>query len=558
MPSAAFLAEMARRQGSNPRTKIEFIDKLNNVTDISEDFIEGANLETIKERAPDEIQAGQFDVVLDNADDRYSEYKAGSLLFELDYHGAKIRISQGFLLPSGVEEFEIQGVGFIDEISTDPEQSLATFRCRDLLWRIMDQKIHTRPPEEIPIPGSSNIGTGNISAISTRTFDTVNQTWTLTCTLTGGDGVATFSLIGSVSGSIGPVTSGTKFTDGTAGISFTIRAGLTPWQVGDIFTFETKQYPEWDSVNAGKIIWSVLTGFNWDTDTEEVWSGLVFDFDRTQSSANVDLDYDSFVDTIDNIDAVGVFDLKGFVGYDENAVQFFQDLLLLFVGSIFTGNDGRIKMTSFIPSFGAINQTFTDALKITNFGYRRTVDEIINSVSVEYKSSDNWEFSDGAVIFDGAHSESDAASIIKYKELGLSFKLRWFTPSGFHVQDFANKLISKFSAPPLNVDFITGTDALTTEIGDRVLITDTKYGLSAIPGEVARVSKQFDSTPAKVSMRVRRDGDTDTQFGFIGSEIDEGDGLSPQDEDFDAASDADKQFAYFGSVATSEPDYRIF
>lgn len=560
MPSAAFLTEMSRLRGSRPRTKIEFIDKSDVVTDITEDFLGGANLETIKERAPDEIQAGSFDIVLDNADDKYSEYKPSSLLYQSDYHGARIRISEGFLLPDGTEEYEVQGIGYIDQILVDPSESKITFRCRDILWRVMDQLLNPKPPASVPVPSVDNIGNGNITFPSSLPFVTINQDWTLTCTTAGLDNVAQFSLVGSVSGSIGPVTSGVEFSDSIEGIKFTIEAGSLPWQVGDVYTWSSKQLPEWDGVNAGKIIWGILTGYNWDTNTQENWSESVFDYDNTQSSANIHLDYDSFVTVINNIDALGVFDLKGYIPYDSSGVDVMQTLLLLFIGSIYTGNDGRIKIKSYIPEFGEILAEFKDSEKITFFGYTRTIDEIINSITVNYKARDIWAFSDASFSYDGSYVESNPASITKYKKLALSFNIPWYTQSGLHVQDFTSKLISKFSEPPLNIEMRTGLDALTVEIGDNVRFSDTKLGFSSVRGEISRVMKIFasENEPASIELRIRRDAQVDQQFGFIGSEIDEGDGLSPQSDDYDTATDTDKLFAYFGSTATTDPDYRIF
>ena len=557
-PSALFLGEMERKRGSQPKTKIEFITKAGAVTDISRWFLAGANFEQVKERAPDEIQAGQFDVVLSNHDDKFSEFKTASFLYGMDYHGARIRVSQGFILSDGTEEYLVQGVGYIDQLITDPATSRVILRCRDRLWRVMDSKIHIRPENEFPLANGSNAGNGICSVINTRPFFTVNQNWTLTCTLGGIDGVATFSVVGSVSGSIGPATSGTEFVNNAAGIKFTLRAGSLIWVVGDKFTFSTHQHPQWSGVNAGKIIWSILTGYNWDTDTIENWAPLVFNFDRTKTSANVDLDYDSFVSAIAQITTYGVFDLKGFANYDTDAVAFLQELLTLVLGSLFTGADGRIKLKIYTPLFGAINRTFTDDDKVTALNYNRTIDEVINSVIVNYIASDIWDFSDKGATLDGSHARKDSSSITSYKELGVSFDIHWYTQSGLHVQDFADKLLARFAQPPLNVSFDTGMDALETEIGDYVGITDIKYGLQAVVGEVAKILKQFDQRPAKVSIILRRDSQVAQQFGWIGSDQDEGDGESPQNDDYDLASVADKRFAYFGNNSAPLPDYRIF
>lgn len=559
MVSSSFQTEMARKRGSAPRTKIEFIDKDGNVTDISDYFLSGAQLQQVRERAPDEIQAGQFDVVVRNDDDKFSEYVATSLLFGLDYHSAKIRISEGFLLPDGTEEFEPQGVGFIDQLITDPRVSQVTLRCRDLLWRVMDQKLHPRPENEVAVPDGGNVGDGNFSGLAKLPFVTVNENWVVTCTLGGADGVATFSVVGSVSGSAGTATSGTEFVSASKGIRFTIHGGTTNWVIGDIFTFSTHKHPQWSGLNAGKIIWSILTGYAWDTNVQEGFHDLVFDFDHTQSSANIDLDYDSFATAISAIDTIGVFDLKGFAPYDTDAVSFLQSLILLFLGSLYTGNDGRIKMTTYIPAFTPSYVSFTDSDKITLLSYQRSIDEVINYVTVEYKGSNSWPWSDESIDLDGNFVDSTPDSITKYKTLAQDFQIPWYSTSGDHVQDFASKLLAKYSEPPLNIDFTTGLDALLTQIGDRIKVTDTKYGFTDLVGEIIQITKQFDKNPASVAIRVRQDAATNTVTGAIGSEVDEGDGESPQSDNYDTATVSDKNFAYAGDEGSGGlPDYTMF
>jgi hypothetical protein len=159
---------------------------------------------------------------------------------------------------------------------------------------------------------------------------------------------------------------------------------------------------------------------------------------------------------------------------------------------------------------------------------------------------------------DGVHVKKDSASITAYKELGVSFDIRWHTANGLHVQDFADKLVARYAEPPLNIQFDTGMDALETEIGDYIGVTDTKCGLNAILGEVALIRKQFDKRPSMISLILRRDSQVGQQFGWIGSDQNEGDGESPQNDDYDLASPADKRFAYFGDVNPGPPDYRIF
>jgi hypothetical protein len=557
--SDAFIVEMDRKRGSTPRTKVEFIDKDDNVTDISDHYLYGANFGQVRERAPDEIQSGQLDIVLSNYDDMFSEFISTSLLYQMDYHGAKIRVSEGFLLPDGTEEYEPQGVVFIDQLLTDPASSRVTLRCRDLLWRIMDQKLHGRLDTEVPVADGANIGDGTVTGVAKLAFTTVNQDWTLTCDGAGGDGVGTFDVVGSIDGNIGQATSGTEFVDDSSGVRFTIRAGATPWQVGDEFTFTLAQHPEWAGMNAGKIIWSILTGYSWDTDTQEPFSDLVFDLDHTQSTANVDIDFESFETAIAAIESIGVFDIKGYAAYDTEAVGFLQSLIVMFLGSLYTGNDGRIKLSTYLPSQNPNLRTFADSLKITNLSYSRSIEEIINQVTVNYKASDTWPWSSGLLELDGAFVDFDQDSIDKYKRLAQVFDIPWFSTSGNHVQDFASKLLNRYSEPPLNVSFSTGLDALLTQIGDRVVVSDEKSGLSEITAEVSAITKQFDGLPAKIMLRVRQDSATNTIFGAIGSEEDEGDGLSPQSDDYDTATDADKEFAYFSKVGNGDPpQYSIF
>lgn len=559
MASVAFTAEMDKQRGVTPRTKVEFIDKDDNVTDVTANYLAGANFEQVRERAPDEIQAGQFDIVMSNETGLFSEYVPGSLLYGLDYHGAKIRISQGFLLPDGTLEYEMQGVLFIDQLTTDPMASRVTLRCRDLLWKIMDQKLHARPDAEIPVPDAGNVGDGIVSGVAKLPFVTVNETWTITCTTPGADGVAQFSVSGSISGSIGPATSGTEFVSAVKGIRFTIRGGLTNWSAGDKFIFVLSKNPEWTSKNAGKIIWSILTGYDWDTNTLEAFSDLVFNLDHTQSDANVDLDYEAFATVISIIDSIGVFNLKGFIPYDSDAVQYLQSLIVMFLGSIYTGNDGRIKMTTYVPSFTPNFRTFSDTAQIMQLSYSRGIDEVINHVSVDYKGSNTWPWSSDDTTLDGHFVDQDDTSVADRGQLSQAFVIPWYSTGGNHVQDFASKLISRYKDPPLNIEFTTRMDALLTEIGDRAIVEDTKSGLSGIIGEVTRIVKQFDGTPASIQMRLRQDSTTNTLFGAIGSEEDEGDGLSPQSDNYDTATTSDKQFAYFSQLGgPNPPEYSVF
>src|SRR3990167_4897349 len=554
-----FAASMALLQDSRPVTKIEFIDSSGTVTDISAYYDSGGNIEKIKERAPDEIHSGDFDITLFNHDDKFSEYKSSSLFYNTQYHGAAIRISQGFYNADGSVTYETQAIGYIDDLMASPDNSRVTLRCRDFIRELLDQQIHTFPTAEVPAFGGSNVGNGVCSQIETLPFKTVNEDWTLTCTLGGADGVATFSVVGSVSGNVGTATSGTQFSTGTGagGIKFTINGGGTNWAINDAITFSSKQYPEWSTLNPVKIIWSILTGYKWDTNVQENFSALVLDFDNMRADANEDIDYDSFVKAIDEIDIVGLT-LKGYAAYNQGAYTVIKDLLLLILGSIYTDTKGRIAISTYVPHFSDSYTNFSDTKKITTLGYNRSIDEVINRVTVNYKQRDSWEFSDIDVIFDGAYVGQTAASITKYGPLSASYDIRWYAGSNTQITDFATKLLDRFADPPLNIEFTTGMDALRTEIGDRVSITDTKYGFSVIQGEVAKISKHFDEEPRHIRMRLRRDGSVGTLWGFLGSSTTEADSLAPQTADWDSATANDKLFAYLSQTGGGGPDYRMF
>lgn len=553
-------SEMRRMQDTHPITRIIYVDHDGNETDISAYYLSGAVFEQVKERAPDEISAGDFDINLANHDNRFSEFVVGSLFYEQTYHLAQIVVYQGFILPDGSEETAIMAVGYIDQLIASEDDSTVTLRCRDLMRKIVDQKLHTPIDAMEPTANISNTGDGVMTGVETKPFETVSEDWTLTCTTPGPDGTAIFSVVGSVSGNIGNATSGDEFeSTGTGGLRFTISAGVVNWAAGDKFTFSTRRYPQWSGVNAGKIIWSILTGYNWDSDTQESWHASVLGLDHTKSDGNIHLDYESFAEVIDGLDDDGTMNLTGYIEAESDAIDVLQTLTLLFLGSLYTGRDGRLRIKRFVPGFGsAVAWRFSDARKMTKFGYTRTIDEVINYVSVHYKKNNVWPWSDDDQMLDGNFVVTNTDSIDKYDVLAQGFSVNWFAPNGSHVEDFATKLIQRYSEPPLSMDLDTGADALLAEIGDIVEITDTKYGIFGILGEVTTVSKDFDSQPLTIHLRVRRDAALTVDWGFLGSRVDEGDGLSPQAANWDDASATDKSFIYLGKTGEPEPLYTVF
>ena len=85
--------------------------------------------------------------------------------------------------------------------------------------------------------GGSNVGDGYIRDLETDT-NSVAETITVRCTTGGGDGVAIFSIEGTVSGPMGTILAGLWFLDGSNKLILIMRAGPTDWAVDDEYTFD--------------------------------------------------------------------------------------------------------------------------------------------------------------------------------------------------------------------------------------------------------------------------------------------------------------------------------
>jgi hypothetical protein len=537
-----FENEIGKLRDTTPRVVVEHISMDGTVTDISRYYDSGGNISREKERAPDEIQAGDFDITLFNHDDKFSEYKVGSLFYGTQYHFSMIRISVGFLLENGLVVTEPQCLGYVDELVAHSDESKVTLRCRDLMHRVIDEKLHLRVSEEEPSAGS-NTGNGTCSSVATKPFAVVSESWVVTCTTPGAEGVALFSVVGSVSGNVGTATSGTEFISASAGIKLTIQVGSIAWDSGDVFTFQTFAYPQWIQDNPAKIIWAVLTGTNYDTGAAEPWTASTLDLDSSQDDTNEDIDYASFVKAVDE---TSEFVLTGYVARDEAAQDFLESLLLLFLGSLYTDADGRIVLKSWVPSLEGTARVFAGSSKITELGYGRSINEVINYVRVGYKKTQTWQFSGDEVVFDGWYVAKDAGSITKYGKLSEEYSSRWYMSGGTHVQDFAERILDRYAEPPLVLEFSTGSDGLLSGIGQKIYVTDEKYGFDLAAAEISKITKDIDARPLKVEIVARRDTSMDTIYGYLGSRQDEGDGLSPQAATWATASAQDKLFCYLG------------
>ena len=80
----------------------------------------------------------------------------------------------------------------------------------------------------------TNTGDGVVDGLQ-AIFTAPTETWTLTCTVSQATG-STFSVVGSVSGGVADLTSGTAYDNGI--ISLTLTDGATAWAVGDTITLD--------------------------------------------------------------------------------------------------------------------------------------------------------------------------------------------------------------------------------------------------------------------------------------------------------------------------------
>ena len=86
-----------------------------------------------------------------------------------------------------------------------------------------------------------NTGNGSITSLVGVASDAwYGETWTVTCKTAGGAGVATFSVVGSVSGTKADATSDSAYTNGQ--FNMTITAGAVDFVVGDYFTFTQRPF----------------------------------------------------------------------------------------------------------------------------------------------------------------------------------------------------------------------------------------------------------------------------------------------------------------------------
>jgi len=557
---AAFDDAMDALTGTRPIEKIE-LELDGGTEDITDWFRGGAVFDQRREIAPDRISAGDSTLTFSNHDDKFTETDAGSIFYGEIYHNRKLKFYVGFQFDDGTKEYRIQSTMLLKDVSYDFDKSLVYFACTDLTRTLIDSTLNIPPNDTLPAPDAANIGNGSCSEIATMPFATVNETWTLTCTTPGGDSVAIFSVVGSVSGNIGNATSGTKFTNATFGVKFTIKVGGTNWSGGDKFTFTTYQFLEWTNENPAKIIWSLLTGTIYDTGADENFKSLTLLLDSTRSTANTQIDWTTLVDTVGKV----YTPVTGYIPQNKNTAKAIEELHILFLGSTMIAPDGRIKVKAYHPALGT-PRNFADTKKITGrFKRTKKVVDIINSASCKTKRTATWAWSDDSEDYDFIYVNQDATSITNYIETRhKSYESRWLS---INWQDnkpeaqrwFIDRLVGRFSIPPTKMEFITGMDALETELGDEISITDSDSDLNQSTFAVSHLKKDFVAAPKKISIICNDDATTGLNWIFWGSSADEGDGISPHSANWDSASSTDRQFCYWSTTgAVADPRYYWF
>ncbi|GAF72901.1 unnamed protein product, partial [marine sediment metagenome] len=118
----------------------------------------------------------------------------------------------------------------------------------------------------------------------------------------------------------------------------------------------------------------------------------------------------------------------------------------------------------------------------------------------------------------------------------------------------------RYGDPPLKVEFNTGLDALLTELGDKISVTDSDADMADIILDMFQFKKDFVAAPKKVGIIAANDTTTGRNWMFWGSTADEGDGISPQASSYGSANDTDKQYGYWGDTTspTTAPTYYFF
>lgn len=537
--------------GSKPIDKIEIELSAGVWTDVTDNYMGGATFDQEKERAPDKISAGDTRYTFDNTDDKFTPRNASSIFYNVIYQGKKIRFSEGFY---GLGYYPQSGM-IIKNVKWNYNEQRCYIFCQELIQRVVDEDLNGYPSALIPIANAGNTGNGTITEIATKPLETVSENWTVTLT-----GAAAFGVVGSVSGAQAGGTVGTEYTSDSDEIKFTITAGGVAFINGDSFTFTTYQYPEYTTENPVKIIWNLLTGYKYDTDVQSDWHDRVLELDHTKLVDNTDLNYTSFVNAITNVTT----SLTGYIPYDKSAAKALEEIIIHFLGSIYTDNKGRIAISSYRPSFGAVLiREFADTKQIFELNAEEDLAKILNKVTVLCKSSASFAWSNTNETTDDVYEASNSQSITDYGiKNPFTWIDRWYSVGKQAQSWFADRLKDKFGGVPnlpLEIKFQTGLDALRTNLADRRKFTDSRTSYSNKLLEIIKVEKDFESEYKTITLTGSNVGTDGIRWAFLGSSANEGDGISPQTANFDSATDTDKQFCYLSTTgSTVEPLYYLW
>jgi hypothetical protein len=533
MPSASYITEMERLRGVLIKPQI-ILTLDEGTTDITPYYISGGDFDQEKERGVDEISCGDITYTFSNYNNYFSDLDSSSVFYGKNYHNRTITYSIGLMLSTGTIEYLAQNTSQIKSVEVQQENNQVTIQCKDLMSKVIDEKINSYPTGMIP----SFAGTGNgyLGDLATKPFVTVNEDITVTLS-----SASAFSVVGSVTGAMGSGTVGTLFTATGGQLRFLITAGSSAFVNADAFTFTTYLYPQFTSINIVKIIWSLLTGYNYDTDTVLGWGARAsLNLDHTKSTANVDINYTDFTALMSSVSIT----LTGYVQYNKSAKNVFEELLGLCLGSMFVDGDGKIDLNIYTPILGTTPRNFADTKQIVSFNYKKNIDDIINYCHGTYKKSASWSWSNMEETTDGNHSDSDTTSQTNNKgKLDYQFDcIYWYSATNPLIYPF-EKLLDRNANAPTTIEFETMLDGINSKIGDVVSVTETKSNLSSVYYEVMAIRKNLSGTPKSITFKV-----TNTLFavawGFCASSVDEGDGISPQPEAYADATTAQKQYAY--------------
>ncbi len=554
-----FTDEMDQKIGTKPILRVQ-ITTSGATTDVTSYLKSCGSLDMEKGRTGEEalVAAGDMMFVFSNYDDKFTELDASSIFYGVTYIGKTIDIDFGFRKDDGTIEYADQAVFKIINVYLNSESSECYIVGQDNINRLNKFVLNVPANVLVPVPGA-NTGNGYITEIQTKPFGTVSENWTITCTLGGGVGVATFSVVGSTSGNIGTATSDVEFSTGNK-IKFTIYAGGTNWVISDSFTFTTRQNIEFTNLSPIKIIWSILTGHNYDTNIAEAWHNATPQMDNTKSTANIDLNFPSFTTAITDLGTS--FNLTGYIGMNENCSSVISSIILHFLGAVYTDADGKIYIETYKPSLGESPREFSSSKKITTLKYQKDYNGIINSCTANYKKTASWAWSGEEETTDGMYTKTNSLSITSYGEKTYTIGTKWLSINNNAIQWTVDRIVDRYANPPLIIDFTTGTDAIQTFLGDRIKITDTKTQLSEQIMEVNKLSKDFSSKPTRITISCVDTGTTGWSWAFCGSSINETDHdwSIASSQVWDTATNFEKQFCYASQTGGegTPPDFYVF